>query len=149
MSSGPEREENSEKVKTLIPLAANGDRWAESFLWIIARSARLFDDLVDKDVEPKTETVISVFFDLLISIHDNPFFNANKTKLIPIVLTAINAWLDSNELYEDGSDKMKIYAHVLRDYVNELLPATAYITGGFDNMRMVSREMRKAFAKEM
>jgi hypothetical protein len=59
-----------------------------------------------------------------------------------------NAWEASNILFT-GDETDKIYAHVLRDYINELLPLVALLTQGHDKMKEVNGLIRSLFKKEL
>ena len=76
------------------------------------------------------------------------FYIRNSSYLQGIQLVAYNAWRDSNN-WSKKDDLHQLYAHVIRDYINELLPAVAFITGGYKLMRRVSAESRELFIKEV
>jgi len=74
----------------------------------------------------------------------NPFFEKHKHRLIPVIVTGINAWLDANAL-EKGTDNDKVFAYVLRDWYAELIAYVIYLTRGRDYMRSVSMQVRNFF----
>ena len=59
-----------------------------------------------------------------------------------------NAWMASNYL-SDGDETDQLYAHVLRDACNELLPIVAMLTGGPAHMKIISAEIRTLFKKQI
>ncbi len=52
-------------------------------------------------------------------------------------------------MLDSGDATDKIYAHVLRDYVNELLPLVALLTQGYDKMKEINGLIRSLFKKEL
>jgi hypothetical protein len=59
-----------------------------------------------------------------------------------------NAWEISNVL-ESGDSVDKIYAHVLRDYINEVLPLVALLTQGYFKMKEINVAVRSLFKKQL
>jgi hypothetical protein len=59
-----------------------------------------------------------------------------------------NAWEASNIL-DKGDEVDKIYAHVLRDQVNEILPLIALLTQGHDKMKEINGLIRTLFKKQL
>lgn len=148
MSSPDQRQANHQKIGPLFDRAANGDPHARRYLEIIAGAARVLDDLWDGDVRVSREDALLAFYGALVELPSNPFWMKHGTFLTALNWAAINAWLDANELAK-GDPTERIYAHVLRDQINEILPAVAHLTGGWKLAREVSTAMRAAFKKEM
>ncbi len=59
-----------------------------------------------------------------------------------------NAWMASN-IWEDGDEVDKIYAHVWRDTHHEVVPLVALLTQGPEKMREVSLKVRQMFKKNL
>lgn len=149
MSTTAERTMNTERVHRAIALAANNNAPAGRYLVMVARTARMLDDLIDRDQPCSNEQITNVFYSLLIEIHENEFFQKHRVELTLLHTVILNAWLDANDL-ADEPGVARIYAHVMRDFINELLPAVAYLTGGWLRLRKVSRpEFRQPFFKEI
>lgn len=149
MSTTAERQQNAERVDKLIDLAARGDASASIYLRTIAGAARVLDDLIDKDHELPPSEIVLAFAGLLVGLNHNAFFVRNREALTTLHQMALNAWLDANEWEQSQDPDRRIYAQVLRDAVNEILPAVAYLTGGWPHMRDVSRQTRELFLKEI
>lgn len=147
MSTIPERLANNRKVAELVAMAANGDAAAGDYLMQLASAARICDDLIDGDVAVFPAATEQMVAALLVRIPTNPFFQTHFRHLTGLHAVAWNAWLDANSL-EGGDPTDKIYAHVLRDLINEVLPQVALLTGGYAHMREVSIRMRQMFKKE-
>ena len=149
MGTIEERKENDIKVDEMIGLCANGNKDAEQYLSEFAYVCRVFDDLIDKDYPVSDEQICRAFFILMAGLWLNPFFLRNSRLLIPLHIASVNAFMDSN-VWEESNDKLKkIYAHVVKDFVNELLGVVAFLTGGYGHMRNISLKMRESFLEEI
>lgn len=124
-----------------------GDSNAMAYVIAVGDAAELFDDVVDGDKPIEEGHVERVLFSLLTQLPLNPFFDAYKHQLCPIMFTGINAWLDSTEM-EKGSIHQVTQAYVLRDWYCELLMYVIYLTRGREYMRSVSLEVRSFFMAE-
>ena len=136
-----------EKVHEAIRLSSNGNNDAWNYLSIIAQVARVIDDLVDKPSEVDVEDKYRLAKLLLVDLPSNSFFHTHKTSLLPLHLTSLNAWIDSNDWMEKDKTR-KNYALVIRDQITELVMLVAYLTGGNEHMRNVSLKIRELFLKE-
>jgi hypothetical protein len=120
--------------------------YAVQFILAIGDAAELWDDLIDQDKPIHASDVNRVFATLTTVLPLNPFFDANKLQLIPLLVAGINAWHDATEL-EKGSDNDKALAYVLRDWYVELTMFVVYLTRGQDTMRTLSLEIRRFFSQ--
>jgi hypothetical protein len=148
MSTKEERGETDKKIDYIIPKACKGDKFAQKYMYDIAFVARKMDDLYDGDYEVSKKELEQLFYLLLVDIPTNPFFLKNFQLLIGQHVIVYNAWVHSNLWIDDNDDTKRIYAHVLRDYIGELVPLVAFLTGGTENMNKISLEARKLFLKE-
>ena len=137
----------NDKVTEATMLCANGNQDAWNYLSIIARSARLIDDLVDEPKKWVRENSYNLAQLLLVDLPSNAFFHANKSALLPLHLTSLNAWIDSN-VWMDRDKTRKNYALVIRDQLTELGLLVAYITGGNNHLRKISLNVRELLMKE-
>ena len=138
---------DNEKLGEVMALCSNGNRDAWEYLSIIAKSSRLIDDMVDEHEQWKREDTYRLAQLLLIELPANNFFHQNKAALLSQHVTSLNAWIDSNDwMVEEGARRN--YALVIRDQLTELALAVAYLTGGSDNLRKVSLQVRELFLKE-
>ena len=136
-----------EKVKQAMLLCSNGNHEAWEYLSVIAKSARLIDDMVDEHEKWTREDTYHLARLLLIELPANNFFHQNKAALLSQHVTSLNAWIDSNDwMVEEGARRN--YALVIRDQLTELALAVAYLTGGSDHLRKVSLKIRELFLKE-
>lgn len=149
MSTLEEREEMNKKVDDVIAIACNGNKQAGKYLSDIAWIARRIDDLHDKDVDVPKKEIERLFQIILIEIPTNPFFLQNFQALMSQHVVIYNAWLDSNKWENEKDETRKIYCHVIRDYIGELIPLVAFMTGGIERMRNLSIVSRETFMKEI
>ena len=148
MSSLEERHQNDLKVDFIIEEAAGGNQAAFEYLHLMASAARIVDDIQDEPEECPKQKLMELIEYLFISIPGNGFYRANEKMLFAQHLVLWNAWQASNVL-EKGDSIDQIYAHVLRDYINELLPLVAFLTQGQCKMKEINLLIRKLFKKEI
>lgn len=148
MSTAEQRAAAHLVISGLITQAARGDASAERYLRTIAGAARVLDDLVDGDHPVDHDALLATFAGLLVGLQGNAFYRKHIDYLTACHQLALNAWLDANEWEKHPDALRRLYAHVWRDAINALLPAVAYLTGGWTHMRDVSRSTREAFLKE-
>lgn len=148
MSTEQERHLNDLKVDFVIKEAAGDDKSAFEYLHLMATSARIVDDIQDEFEKINPKQLMHLIEYLFISIPGNQFFQKHQNALFSQHLILWNAWEASNDL-EQGDKTDKIYAHVLRDYINELLPLVAFLTQGQCKMKEINLLIRKVFKKEL
>ena len=124
-----------------------GNHHARAFVLQMGEVAEVWDDLIDGDHVP-AERLHSAFITALFDITGNPFFAAHCNYLRPLMMAGMNAWLDSVDLEKQADSWSKTWAYALRDYYMELVPACAFLVGGFEHMRLVSLEARRFFQAE-
>lgn len=148
MSTKQEREEYESKANFIIEQAAGSNFDALEYLTLISASSRIADDVFDEFENVTRNNVLTVIEILFIRIPLNKFFRENQDLLLSQHISMWNAWEASNML-DKGDATDKIYAHVLRDYLNEILPVVALITQGHNKMKEVNSMIRSLFKKEL
>jgi len=148
MSTQKERETMRHIANLIIDEASKGDVFAKGYLLMISRITRVIDDIHDQDVEVSREDLLTVLQYLFIELPVNPFFNEYRDTLLSQHVSMYNAWVASN-LWEKGDETDKVYAHVWRDTVNEVVPIVALLTGGYEHMVAMSLRMRQSFKKQL
>ena len=142
MSSQEKRNQIYAEFKKLIPLCINGNVSAKEFLEDLNHVVRTIDDIVDKDENVSITQIQYTFFVMCFKLQVNPFYLQNCGILTGVLMVAYNAWIDSDKLKE-SEDKIKNkWGSVIRGYIDEILPVTAYLTGGYTAMREVSIKLR-------
>lgn len=137
-----------EKRDALRNKACCGDANALAFLSSIMDAVEIWDDLIDKDKPVSDNDLNRVFVNLLFYLPQNPFFDRNKGYLLPVVMTCINAWMDSTDLQKSPVKKDLAAAWYLKQMGVELYGSVAFLMGGFEHMREVSLEARDVLAHE-
>lgn len=130
---------------SLLHLWVN-DIHAVNFLLTIGNVAEVWDDLIDGDKEVTPDALNRTFMSVLTQLPLNPFFDKHKFQLVPLMVTGINTWQDS-DLLAKGNETDKAMAYVLRDWYVELVMFVVYLLHGYDAMRKVSMEARKFFSQ--
>lgn len=148
MSTQTEREQNDLKVDFIISTVAGTNKDALEYLTFIAACSRIVDDVFDEFTFVKQNDLLTLIELLFIRIPANKFYRDNQDLLFAHHITMWNAWEASNML-SDGDKTDQIYAHVLRDYINEILPLVALITQGYNKMKEVNSLIRSLFKKEL
>ena len=148
MSTPQEREVNDKKVQFIISEAAGNDVNAIEYLALLAAWARITDDIYDEYENISRDNVLAAIEISFLRIPNNKFFKQHQEALGSQHISLWNAWEASNVL-GNGDDTDKIYAHVLRDYINEILPVVACLTQGHSKMKEVNMMIRQLFKKEL
>jgi len=149
MGTLEERKANDIMVDEVITLCSNGNKDAEKYLIDFAYVCRVFDDLIDKDHPVSDKQICKAFFILMAGLWLNPFFARNSRLLIPVHVMSVNTFMDSNVWADDDNKLKRLYAHVIKDFVDELLGMVAFLTGGYTHMRKVSLKVRESFLEEV
>jgi len=137
---------------TILQAAANGNAGALEFLRCFARRAHWVDDLVDETKAGGSvdcgETA-KAEADWLVCLASNPFFLAHRAQLVPAMVLALNAWVDSNrattEAEQGGVNGLRQWAaqmDVLKGQWHEVVWLVAWLTGGWAKLRETSSRFR-------
>lgn len=144
MTTPKQREEIQKQSKDIIQDAGGDDEAAKAYLWMIARITRELDDIYDGDQVVTRESLLEILEYLFIAMPTNPFYVQHQDVLLSQHLSMWNAWMAANEA-EHGDDLDKIYHHVWRDQIHELIPIVACLTQGHEAMKTVSKKVRIVF----
>lgn len=125
-----------------------GNQNAVDFLNCFFDAVELWDDLIDKDVKIDDSHVNRVFTSLMFTIPSNPWFMANYAYYQPLIMASINGFHDANEMCKSDKKHLRNLAFHVRNLGIEIHIATAFLIGGFEHMRKVSREIREFYAFE-
>ena len=122
----------------------DGDASAVEFVVALSSLAELWDDLIDKDKEP--QDINQVFWNAMVVLPCNEFFNAHKAFLMPLIIQSINAFHDSVEL-EKGDTDDRAYALTLRNLALQIVPMVVFLKKGFAASRQVSLDSWRFFTQ--
>lgn len=135
MKLSPERIAVAEK-------ACCGNKDAANFcLWFV-EWCHWIDDLIDKDKLWLPADTVRVNLEALLAFTDNPFFQAHKQALMPIIVSAFAAFADSVKWEKRESVFDRRAADILKSYYHEVIWQVAFICGGWEHMRTVTAERR-------
>ena len=148
MTTQKERDVYEESTVLIIKKAAGKNVFAADYLWELAVFTRIWDDIYDQDQEVTREQLLHIIEWLFIKLPSNPFFQTHRDMLYSQHLSMYNAWMASNE-WEKGDETDRIYYHVWRDHIHEVVPIVALITQGPAMMEEVSRQIRVLFKKKL
>ena len=143
-----ERKANDLKVSFIIEQASGDDEEAALYLQLLAYCARICDDALDDFHLVDQNSILSLVENLFIRIPANTFYKKHHDLLFSQHVTMWNAWEASNFL-ASGNETQQVYAHVLRDYIVEILPLVALITQGHNKMKEINVLIRNLFCKKL
>ena len=148
MTTQQEREIFTERTKEIIKEAAGKNKFAYEYLWRLMCISRTVDDIYDNDQTVTTSSVMSAIEFLVVEMHYNPFFMKHRDTLTSQHVSMYNAWMAAN-LWDQGDETDKIYAHAWRDTHHEVVPLVALLTQGPEKMKYVSMKIRQLFKKNL
>ncbi len=148
MSTPEEREVDLKKATYIIKESCGGDTNAEEYLWMLADVWRTLDDIYDQDEVVTREHMLGALEILFLKIPTNMFYIRNQDIILSQHLSMWNAWIASNK-WEDGDTTEKIYSHVWRYTIHEVVPIVALITQGYEKMNIISDKIRKLFKTKL
>lgn len=125
-----------------------GNADAIEFINCFFDAVELWDDLIDKDMPIEDSHVNRVFMSLMFTLPSNPWYMAKYLYYRPLIMAAINGFHDANEMCMSERKHIRNLAFHIRNFGIELHIATAFLLGGYDHMRLVSREIREFYAFE-
>lgn len=134
------RAQRNEKLREWIE-----NEQAVQFVLIYADICEVWDDLIDKDKPIHDDDINRAFLQALVALPANDFFVAHRHQMLPLMVSGINAWMDSTTYEKGGSDHQRVFSYVLRDWYMELVSMVIYITRGWSYLRDVSIEVREFF----
>ena len=120
-----------------------GNKDAFEFCAIFLRWVHLIDDCVDAD-KPigDLESVTRLHLDAFLVFAFNPFWQAHKKSLLPLVIQGTKAFLDSIEWAERPDFRDRASADVIKAQYQEVFWHVAMICGGYDHIDRVTRLFR-------
>ena len=148
MSTPEERLVNKEQCRFISELAAGENKEALEYLKLLSFLARIADDVFDEFQNVSQNNILALIEGLFIRLPANSFYQKHQDIPFSQHLAMWNAWEASNVL-QNGDKIDKIYAHVLRDYINEVLPVVALLTQGYSKMKEVNGLIRSLFKKNI
>jgi len=107
-----------------------GNSHAIDLVETLGRISQGFDDLYDGDLVTK-EQMVKVFWDALVTLPENPFYQQYFMRLHPLITMTCSDWQCANIL-QRGSDHDKTLAFVLRDNLIAVAIECSRIISGYN-----------------
>jgi hypothetical protein len=106
-----------------------GDKNAVELCLNLMFVGHLLDDLIDRDVERTPEEIKQAFRILMVDNVNNPFYQAFRDKLDPLMGSAIMLWFDSTSLERGNADE-KLTAFCIRNALLQVIHSCILYIGG-------------------
>lgn len=119
-----------------------GEREAVNFCLAFIEWCHWLDDLIDKDKVWTGADVVRANLNALLAFSDNEFFQRHKFKLMPMIVTAAGAFADSVQWEKREGVQDRRAADILKSQYHEVVWQIAYLCGGWDHMRAVTKKFR-------
>tara|TARA_R100001594_G_scaffold37804_1_gene68349 strand:- start:9738 stop:10190 length:453 start_codon:yes stop_codon:yes gene_type:complete len=148
MTTQQEREIFSERTEEIIREAAGKNKFAYQYLNKLMNITRIIDDMYDNDQTVTASDILGSLEFIVLELPYNPFFMKHRDSLTSQHVSMYNAWMAAN-IWGQGDETDKIYAHVWRDTHHEVVPLVALLTQGPEKMRYVSMKIRQLFKKNL
>lgn len=144
----------------ILQAAAKGNASALEFLRVFARRAHWVDDLVDAEFPYRSEMqgplkgveckyVAESEMEWLLCLSANQFFLAHRAQLVPAMLLALTAWVDSNAPFKfkhGGGQEQEEHWYIQRDVIkgqwHEVVWLVAFLVGGTEHLRTITAKFR-------
>ena len=126
-----------------ISLVTKDNKDASELIRSFLAFCHCIDDVVDNDKEQTDESIIKVVFDFTIALSVNPFYQANKGTLLPLILHGYSCWLDANKMEDSEDVKVRQSSDTLKGFYHEVVWHCALLCGGYDHWRAVTLAHRK------
>lgn len=98
-----------------------GNEDATALIVQLGHLARVADDLADGDADDRQESVAEILRLALVEIPTNPFFDAHRGVLWPMMATTIATWQVSNRFHRRVNDaRRQAFGYVMRDSCDQL-----------------------------
>ena len=136
-----ERKENPH-AKEWFKRICLDDSAAFDFLWRFWCFEHCYDDLVDQD---KPCSIGTAAYELAAFIHTlsyNPFYLKHRDQLFPLMIQALNAWVDGDRMKKSKDSTERLAGAVVSCTDVSLAFHVAFLVGGWSHMRSLS-DMRQ------
>lgn len=122
---------------------ACGNQDAVNLLHCISQIARLADDIVDGDSENRFADMGRLWFQTLVVVPSNPFYQQNRAALASVLANIGLTWEATEDWRHSEAEKTRMFAFVLRECTEQFVTTVALLTGGYEHARHVIRELHE------
>jgi hypothetical protein len=133
---------------------AKGDEEAALLMSYFGYATQVADDLVDGDtaavasLRRRSDAMMRLLYTLLVQIPGNRFFRVNERHFPPLFVSCLTMWDASNAWADAEKIETRMFSYVTREACGRLLEMVAYLVGGLDWMRQVTRELHDYYHGE-
>ena len=120
-----------------------GNKAAAEFIESVLGIAHTWDDLIDRDKEVSNHDINKAFFEALIRLPRNTFYNANFEHLNSVLINSVSNWQIATKLERTGSEYETSIAFILRSSYVDLITQSALLIGGEMWACKVGEEIRR------
>lgn len=117
------------------------------YVRMLGEITQTIDDLYDQDKDVDPDEIGRVFWQCLVAMPCNAFYQEHFVVLQPQFQLAYFDWLNANEL-ERGSEHDQTLSFVLRDNLVGLVVTCARLIGGYEYAKQVGPAIRRYFHDE-
>lgn len=103
-----------ERFTLFLPLVAGNEAAAE-LLVSVGEMVRAADDLADGEADDPQEAAARVLLLALVTIPQNPFYDANREHLQELLGAMVVSWQVSNRFHRSGDQPRQEFGFVLRE----------------------------------
>ena len=124
-----------------------GDVPAAEFLSHLFAVSQVADDFVDDDIPPekRSEQMTQLVLTLLLNVGNNPFFDRYRIELQALMASSLIVWDATNEWAGSTRQDTRTFAFVYREILEQVISFTAYVVGGLEHARAVTREVHQHY----
>lgn len=119
-----------------------GNADAFNFCYAFFQWVHCLDDLVDRDKDVPPTSVSMLLYSFIHTIASNPFFQSNKSSLLPTFLLSLQAWADSEDWKRSPDVLHRIASQVLKSQYQDVFLHVAALCGGQPHMQEMARKYR-------
>lgn len=132
----------------LAPVLQDSD--AMRFCLQLMDLIHIWDDLIDKDIEPDAETINRAMLTALVDLPLNPFYHKHVQALAPLLVNAFLQWQDANSMEVPGAPDSDLnMAWMLRASVYQIFAFCVFLAGGMDYARQVGPTVRRMYGEKL
>lgn len=137
-----------ENEQSFLSEVLRGNQAAIAFINILFKTSQVLDDLIDGDKAVNRDTLLATFWMMLVELPNNPFYSKHFSVLNPLVMSAMQDYVDSVALEGSENQRHRHVAFVLRDQLTSVVVQCANLVGGYAWMRRVSLPIRDHFHED-
>jgi len=120
-----------------------GNQAASEFCFSFLALVHFVDDVIDGETAKwQTDQILRVNLELIRVLSFNPFWEANKNGLFPLVLMSVQQYADSLRWVKREDFRERATSDVLKSQYQDVFWHVAYLCGGYQHMDAISQKYR-------